>query len=55
MQFLLLDVTYILHNKNLLLNKFFPTQSSMGIPFRMIMQHEMIVCELRLGENREKG
>lgn len=55
MQFLLLDVTYILHNKNPLLNKFSPIQSSMGIPFRMVTQHEMIICELCLGGKQEKG
>lgn len=52
MQFLLLDVTYILHNKNPLLNKFSPIQLSMGIPFRMVMQREMIICELCLGEKQ---
>lgn len=55
MQFLLLDVTYILHNKNPLLNKLSPTQSSMGIPFRMVMLHEMIICELCLGEKQGAG
>lgn len=55
MQLLLLDVTYILHNKNPLLNKFSPIQSSMGIPFRMVTQHEMIICEFCLGEKQGEG
>lgn len=61
MQFLLPDVTYILHNKNLLLNKFSPLHWSTGIPFRMVMQHEMIIYEfcrggeMRRGENFSSG
>lgn len=55
MQFPLLDVTCILHNKNPLLNKLSPTQSSMGIPFRMVMLHEMIICELCCGEKQGAG
>lgn len=56
MQFPLPDVTYILHNKNPLLNKFSPIQSSMGIPFRVVTQREMIICELCLGEQQgERG
>lgn len=52
MQFPLPDVTYILHNKNPLLSKFSPIQSSMGIPSRMVMWREMIICELCLGEKQ---
>lgn len=55
MQFPLPDVTYILHNKNPLLNKFSPVQSSMGIPFRMVTLPDMIICELRLGEKQGEG
>lgn len=54
-QFLLLDVTYILPNKNPSLNKFSPIQSSMGIPFRMAALREMIICELYLGEKQGEG
>lgn len=52
MQFPLPDVTYVLHNKNPLLNTFSPIQSSTGTPFRMVTQCEMIICELCLGEKQ---
>lgn len=52
MQFPLPDVTYILHNKNPLLNKFSPIQSSTGVPSKMVMQREMIICELCLEEKQ---
>lgn len=48
-RFLLPDVTYILYNKKPLTKQIFLQHGSMAIPFRMVIQHEMVIVGLCLG------
>lgn len=52
-QFLLPDVTYILYNKKPLTKQIFLQHVSVVIPFRMVIQHEMVIDGLCPGGRAE--